>query len=654
MSAKSELPLLLLLLLSSSTAPTTAAADYVLYKDPRASIEDRVSDLLSRMTLAEKIGQMTQIDRIVAPPDVVRDFFIGSILNGGDSAPKNASPSMWADMIDGFQKAAFETRLGIPIIYGTDAVHGHNNVVGATIFPHNIGLGAARDEDLMVRIGKATALEVKATGVPYTFAPCIAVCRDPRWGRCYESYSEDTEIVRSMSKIILGLQGSPPSDHPKGYPYINTATGVVACAKHYAGDGGTTGGINENNTVADYPTFFDVHMRPYIDAVSMGVSTVMASYSSWNGVKMHANRYLLTRVLKREMGFMGFIISDWEGVDRISTPPGSHYRDSVRAAINAGIDMVMVPHDYPRFIGDLTDLVNSGEVPMSRIDDAVTRVLRVKFVMGLFEKPMADRSLGPVVGRREHRELAREAVRKSLVLLKNGKPGGRPLLPLDRRAGKILVAGSHADDIGYQCGGWTITWAGGPGDITNGTTILQGIKKSVSMRTQVVHNEKPDAKFLQTNSGFSYAIVVVGEKPYVESGGDDDKLELPKESLETIETVCGSVRCLVIIVSGRPITIETHVGSMDGLVAAWLPGSEAGDGIADVIFGRYEFQGRLPRTWFRRVDQLPMNVGDERYDPLYPFGFGLEMGLQLPKRGPRIRSAPFTSSSTALSSWFQI
>ncbi|CAA7401324.1 unnamed protein product [Spirodela intermedia] len=587
------------------------------YRDAGLSVEERVEDLLSRMTLAEKIGQMTQIDRSVASPEALIQFAIGSVLNGGGSAPSPAADATeWADMIDGFQRSALSTRLGIPILYGTDAVHGHNNVVGATIFPHNIGLGAARNEKLVERIGRATALEMRATGCPYTFAPCLAVCRDPRWGRCYESYSEDTEVVRSMAKIIAGLQGTPPPrDHARGYPYVHPwGRSVATCAKHFAGDGGTTGGVNENNTVADYPDLFHVHIRPYLDAVAMGVSSVMASYSSWNGVKMHANTYLLTRVLKQEIGFQGFVVSDWEGVDRI----GPDYKNSVKLAINAG------------FISDLTDLVLSGQVTISRIEDAVRRILRVKLVIGLFERPMADRSLSGMLGHAAHRTLAREAVRRSLVLLKNGEGRGKELLPLSKTASKIVVAGIHADDIGLQCGGWTITWAGGPGNTTHGTTILEGIKASVSRRTEVVFSEEPDEHFVAANADAAYAVVVVGERPYAESQGDDPVLTLPREAVRTITTVCRRIRCLVVVISGRPIVLEPYVGAVDALVAAWLPGSEAGKGIADVIFGDYDFTGRLPRTWFRRVDQLPMNLGDAHYDPLFPFGFGLSMNIPPP------------------------
>ncbi|KAH9324700.1 hypothetical protein KI387_004878, partial [Taxus chinensis] len=598
-----------------------------IYKDPHQPVEDRVEDLLSEMTLAEKIGQMTQIERVVATPAIIKELGIGSILNGGGSIPgPKASARVWADMVDSFQDGALSTRLGIPMIFGTDAVHGHNNVYGATIFPHNIGLGATRDIDLVKRIGVATALEVRATGIPYAFAPCVAVCRDPRWGRCYECYSEDTEVVEKMTEIITGLQGSPSEEHPNGYPYVGGGVNVVACAKHFVGDGGTTGGINEHNTLASYNDLFQVHMRPYLYSLAKGVSTIMVSYSSWNGEKMHANHYLLTRILKEELGFKGFIISDWEGIDRITSPPGTNYTYSVLASINAGVDMVMVPFQFQTFINNLTDLVKTDQISMSRIDDAVRRILRVKFIAGLFEQPKTNRSLLGMVGNPAHRVIAREAVRKSLVLLKNGKTPEKLLLPLNKNAKRILVAGSHADNLGYQCGGWTISWEGSSGATTIGTTILDAIKRAVSPVTQVVYEENPDPNFLEGKE-FSYAIVVVGETPYVESTGDNSILTIPLNGTEVINNICDKdIKCLVIMISGRPLVVEPYLNKMDAFVAAWLPGSE-GEGVTDVIFGDYDFQGKLPRTWFKTVDQLPMNFGDKHYDPLFPFGFGLSMNI---------------------------
>ncbi|PIA54146.1 hypothetical protein AQUCO_00900601v1 [Aquilegia coerulea] len=593
------------------------------YKDPKKPLNARVNDLLSRMTLEEKIGQMVQIERNVASADVMKNYYIGSILSGGGSVPApRASAETWVNMVNELQKGCLSTRLGIPMIYGIDAVHGHNNVYKATIFPHNVGLGVTRDPDLVKRIGAATALEVRATGIPYAFAPCIAVCRDPRWGRCYESYSEDHKIVQAMTEIIPGLQGDIPPGSRKGVPFVAGSKKVAGCAKHYLGDGGTNKGINENNTMINKNELFSIHMPAYYNSIIKGVATIMVSYSSWNGVKMHANRELVTSYLKDTLHFRGFVISDWEGIDRITSPPHANYSYSVQAGVSAGIDMVMVPNNYKEFIDDLTFQVKNNIIPMSRIDDAVRRILRVKFVMGLFENPLADTSLVNELGSQEHRELAREAVRKSLVLLKNGKSADKPLLPLSKKAPKILVAGTHADNLGYQCGGWTIEWQGVSGnDLTSGTTILKAIQSTVDPTTQVVYSENPDAAFIKSNK-FSYAIVVVGEPPYAETFGDSLNLTIPEPGPSTIKNVCGAVKCVVVVVSGRPVVIKPYLASMDALVAAWLPGSE-GQGVVDALFGDYGFTGKLARTWFKTVDQLPMNVGDSHYDPLFPFGFGL-------------------------------
>ncbi|GMP89586.1 hypothetical protein CsSME_00041095 [Camellia sinensis var. sinensis] len=593
------------------------------YKNPNEPIESRIKDLLSRMTLKEKLGQMTQIERDVATPSVLRDLSIGSILSAGGSGPfEKALSSDWADMVDGFQKAALESRLGIPLIYGIDAVHGNNSVYGATIFPHNISLGATRDTDLAYKIGVATALEVRASGIPYNFAPCIGVCRDPRWGRCYECYGEDTEIVRKMTTIVSGLQGQPPEGHPKGYPFLAGRDKVVACAKHFVGDGGTDKGINEGNTLASYDDLERIHMAAYLDCISQGVCTVMASFSSWNGTKMHSHHFLLTQILKDKLGFKGFVISDWQALDKLSDPHGSNYRNCISSAVNAGIDMVMVPLKYELFLEDILNLVESGEIPMARIDDAVERILRVKFVAGLFEYPMADKSLLDTVGCKMHRELAREAVRKSLVLLKNGKDPKKPFLPLDRNCKKILVAGTHADDLGYQCGGWTFNWSGTSGRITIGTTILDAIKEAVGDKTELIYEQNPSPDTF-TGQDFSFAVVAVGECPYVEDGGGDPELIIPFNGAELISSVAERVPTLAILISGRPVTLKPELlEKIDGLIAAWLPGSEGG-GITDVIFGDHEFQGRLPVTWFKSVEQLPMHVGEDSYDPLFPLGFGL-------------------------------
>ncbi|XP_004230073.1 uncharacterized protein [Solanum lycopersicum] len=597
--------------------------EYIKYKDPEQPVGVRVKDLIGRMTLQEKIGQMIQIDRTVATIQIMKDYYIGSVLSGGGSTPlPKATAADWVNMVNDYQNGSMSTRLGIPMIYGIDAVHGHNNVFNATIFPHNIGLGAARDPELMRRIGDATALEVRATGIPYVFAPCIAVCRDPRWGRCYESYSEDPKIVQEMTDIIIGLQGEIPNGSRKGIPYIAGKKKVAACAKHFVGDGGTTKGVNENNTVTDKHELLSIHMPAYDDSIIKGVATVMASYSSWNGRKMHADHDLVTGFLKGTLRFKGFVISDWQGIDRLTSPPHANYTYSVETSILAGVDMVMVPYNFTEFINDLTYLVKNNFIPTDRIDDAVERILSVKFTMGLFENPYTDFSLINEVGSQEHRNLAREAVRKSLVLLKNGKTANNPLLPLPKKVSRILVAGSHADNLGYQCGGWTITWQGFSGnDATSGTTILGAIKSAVDPRTEVIYFENPDSKYA-TSSGFDYAIVVVGEHPYAESAGDSPTLTVADPGPDVINNVCQSVKCVVIVISGRPLVLEPYLPSIDALVAAWLPGTE-GQGITDLLFGDYGFTGKLPRTWFRTVNQLPMNVGDPHYDPLFPFGFGL-------------------------------
>ncbi|KAL6841579.1 hypothetical protein ACP4OV_028722 [Aristida adscensionis] len=612
----------------ASAVASAAQGEAPLYKDPSAPVEARVRDLLGRMTLLEKAAQMAQIERTVATPRALAELGAGSVLNAGGSAPRDrATPAEWARMVDGMQRLALSSRLGVPIIYGTDAVHGHNNVYGATVFPHNVGLGASRDAELARKIGEVTALEVRATGMHWTFAPCVAVCRDPRWGRCYESYSEDPEIVRSLTTIVTGLQGQPPPDHPHGYPFLGSVReNVLGCAKHFVGDGGTDG-INEGNAICSYEDLERIHMSPYPDCIAQGVATVMASYSKWNGEPLHSSRYLLTDVLKGKLGFKGILVSDWEGIDRLCEPKeprGSDYRYCIAQSVNAGMDMIMIPHRFEKFLEDLVFLVEKGEISMSRIDDAVERILRVKFISGVFEHPFSDPSLLDIVGCKEHRLLAREAVRKSLVLLKNGKNHKEPFLPLAKNVKRILVAGTHADDIGYQCGGWTIAWHGDSGKITLGTSILEAIQESVGVQTEVVH-EKCPAEAMIENAEFSYAVVVVGEVPYAEWTGDRTDLSIPFDGSDLITCVASKIPTLVIVISGRPLVIESQVlEKIGGLVAAWLPGSE-GTGIADCIFGDHEFVGTLPVSWFRSVDQLPINAGDTNYDPLFPVGYGLKM-----------------------------
>ena len=584
------------------------------YKNPKLPVEDRVNDLLGRMTLAEKIGQMTQVEKNSLNSEVMTSQFIGSVLSGGGGYPNINTPDRWAGMTDGFQKYALATRLGIPDIYGADAVHGHNNVRRAVIFPHNIGLGAAADEDLMRRIGQVTAEEMVATGVKWNFAPVIAVPQDIRWGRTYEGYSENTDLVSRLGTAYLqGLQGKNLAD----------PLSVLGTLKHYIGDGGTAWGtsttedykLDQGVTQVDEATLRALFLPPYQAGLKAGARSVMASFSSWGGMKMHAQKYLLTDVLKGELGFDGFVVSDWGGIDQIS----SDYYTSVVTAINAGIDMNMVPTDYNRFITTLTQAVEKGDVPLSRIDDAVRRILRVKFELGLFEHPNSNDAQLPQVGSKEHRAVAREAVAKSLVLLKNEKSA----LPLPKSAPLIYVAGIGANDIGMQSGGWTIEWQGQMGNITPGTTILQAISNTVKAGTVVKYD--PAGNF-EGGKVADACVAVVGEQPYAEGRGDKEDLSLDPADVKMTEGMRDKCKTLtVILLSGRPMVVTEPMKQWDALVAAWLPGTE-GQGVADVLFGDKPFTGKLPYTWPRSSDQLPFdfkNLGTGDQGPLFPYGYGL-------------------------------
>ncbi|MFQ6100332.1 MAG: glycoside hydrolase family 3 protein [Anaerolineae bacterium] len=586
-----------------ATVAATTALEAPLYRDPTAPIDDRVAALLSRMSLDEKIGQMTLAER-----DALNDiqdiaaYYLGALLSGGGSIPSPNTPESWADMYDSYQGQALSTRLGIPLIYGADAVHGHNNVKGAVIFPHNIGLGATRNPELVEEIGHITALEVAGTGVDWTFSPCLAVFRDERWGRAYESFGETPELVSLLGgAIVRGYQGAD----------LGSGETILATAKHWVGDGGTTGGVDRANTEVDEQTLREIHIAPYVEAINAGVGSIMVSQSSWNGVEMHANGYLINDVLKGELGFGGFVVSDWEAIDQI---PGD-YRSDVRTAINAGLDMIMVPYEYVTFIDTLREAVGSGDVPMERIDDAVSRILRIKFQLGLFENPYADRSLTGLIGSAEHREVARQAVRESLVLLKNEGA----ILPLPKDLSHVHVAGRNADDLGSQCGGWTITWQGGNGNITTGTTILEAIENTVSENTSVTFSRDGSGA-----EGADVGIVVLGETPYAEWEGDSNDLSLSQADVNAINAVReAGVPVVVILVSGRPMIVEPELENWDALIAAWLPGTE-GQGVADVLFGDYNPTGKLPCSWPRTMEQIPINYGDADYDPLFAYGFGLE------------------------------
>ncbi len=559
-----------------------------------------IEALIAAMTLDEKVGQMAQAERASATPDDVRNYFLGSILSGGGSAPQSNTPTGWADMHDAYQNAALSTRLGIPIIYGIDAVHGHSNVFGATIFPHNIGLGATRDPLLIEEIGRITAKEVACTGLEWTFAPCVAVVRDERWGRTYEGYGEDPQLQHLLAgAFVHGLQGTTMSGER-----------IIACVKHFAGDGGTAGGIDRGNTICDEFTLRTIHMPGYLAAIDQNIGTIMPSYSSWNGVKMHQHGYLLTDVLKTEFGFDGFLVSDWEAVYELS---GGSYYDQVVQMVNAGVDMAMEPYNWQSWIATLKAAVNNGDVSMDRIDDAVRRILCIKERAGVFAEPFADRNLvnSGALGSAAHRDVAREAVRKSLVLLKNDG-----VLPL-AKSSNVFVAGKNADNIGHQCGGWTITWQGGSGDITPGTTILDGIQALVATGGgSVTFSEDGTGA-----AGHDIAIVVIGETPYAEGAGDDGSLALDATDVDCLSRIA-DIPTVVVLVSGRPLMISDDLDDWDAFVAAWLPGTE-GDGVAQVLFGDYDFTGTLPHSWPANIGQVPLNVGDATYDPLFPYGYGL-------------------------------
>jgi beta-glucosidase len=591
------------LLISCGAQPggIVAPADYT---DPSLPVSARVADLLPRMSLDEKIGQMTQVERTaVASPADLTTFRIGSVLSGGGSAPSPNTASSWADMYDNFQRAALNTPLHIPMIYGADAVHGHNNVVGATMFPHNIGLGATRDPALVQQIGRAVGEEVSGTGIDWDFAPCLCVARNDRWGRTYESFGEIPDIATSMATEITGLQGSS----------LSAPGSVMATAMHYVGDGGTTNGTDQGNTQISESELRAIHLPPFREAVNRGVGSVMISFSSWNGTKMHSNSFLINSVLKGELGFSGFVVSDWAGIDQIDGATGTSATD-VRTAINAGIDMVMVPTDFRNFINLLRTEVQAGRVPMSRIDDANRRILTKKFELGLFERPLTDRSFTPTVGNAAHRALARQAVRESQVLLKN-----TGVLPLSKTGGKIFVAGKSANDIGLQSGGWTISWQGSAGNTTPGTTILQGIRNTVSPSTTVTFNANGSG----INNTYRAAIAVIGETPYAEGRGDKPgSMGLDNTDLNTLNTLRASgVPVIVVLVSGRPLDIASQLPNWSALLEAWLPGTE-GQGVADVLFGDYNPTGTLPDTWMQSASQQPINSGDGK-PALFPLGAGL-------------------------------
>lgn len=591
-----------LLLFYFGLVPSTDAQPYL---DPETPMEERVENLLSLMTLEEKIGQMTQTERgqfAGGNAANIATYRVGSVLSGGGSAP-GPTVTDWTTMFNTFQTQALSTPLGIPLLYGVDAVHGHNNLHGAVIFPHNIGLGCTRDPALVEACARITALEVRASGPNWTFSPCVAVPRDERWGRTYEGFGEDPELVSLLgAAAIKGFQTDS----------LGAENGILACAKHFVADGGTHLGIDQGNALISETTLRDIHLPPYTAGLQQGVGTIMASFSQWNGAHCHSHEYLLTDVLKEEMGFAGFILSDWAGINQVNP---ADFSAAIADCINAGIDMAMQPHDYIDFQERLRNLVLNGEVPLARIDDAVRRILRIKFRMGLFEHPFAPEGLADTVGCPTHRAVAREAVRKSLVLLKNDG-----LLPLSKSTPQVLVAGSRANDLGAQCGGWTISWQGGSGDITEGTTILEAVTETLDGGTVHFAAAPPIPSS-------DLAIVVVGEDAYAEGAGDiaagSDRFYLSQEDevlLAAIEEA--DIPTVVVMLSGRPLLPREWFGKVEAVVAAWLPGTE-GAGVTDVLFGDHAPTGQLGHSWPSNEFNQPVNVGEAGPAPLFPYGYGL-------------------------------
>jgi len=584
----------------TTTVEQSTGLDKSVYMDPTKDVETRVEALLSQMTLEEKVAQMLQAEQLDITLNEITKYGIGSILSGGGSAPPTGnSAEDWQKHINGMKQAALEARLGIPLLYGVDAVHGHSNIDAATIFPHNIGLGSANDVELMESMGQIVAEEVKATGIQWTFAPTLANPQNELWGRTYEGFGEDADLVASLGEaFIKGAQGELSSDG------FLSPTNVIATAKHYIGEGYTMSGTNQGDVVMDADEFEalldDELLKPYKAAVDAGVRTVMVSFNSVNGLKCHENAYLVNEVLKGELGFTGLVVGDYNGVQQVS---GIDYKAQIANAVNAGVDLLMEPYSWREVYDLILKNVEDGSISQERIDDAVTRILRVKFEAGLFEEEIAsetEEGLMAEFGSAEHREVARDAVRKSLVLLKNDKVNEKTAMQALADSKDILVIGQKADNIGVQCGGWTIAWQGSYGDIIEGTTILEGLQnaagdRTITHQTSVMIETEPEA-----------IIVVAGENPYAETEGDrsSSSLTVANSDVGMLNNLADSVKAardkgipvILLLLTGRPVTIADYVDQYDAIVEAWLPGTE-GDGVADVLLGDYDFTGTLTYTW---------------------------------------------------------
>jgi len=594
-------------------------------------VEQQVAEILAGLTIEQKVAQMIQPEIGQISIEDMRQYGFGSYLNGGGSFPnrdKHATPKDWIKLAEAMYQASIDASLdgtNIPTMWGTDAVHGHNNVLGATLFPHNIGLGATHNPKLIETIASITAKEVMVTGIDWVFAPTVAVVRDDRWGRTYEGYSEDPEIVKAYaSSIVQGLQGTVTND------FLGDSR-VISTVKHFIGDGGTEDGDDQGNNLSSEKELFELHAQGYVGGLTAGAQSVMASFNSWQGVKSHGHKYLLTDVLKDRMGFDGFVVGDWNGHGQIK----GCSNESCPQAINAGLDVFMVPTDaWKPLYENTVKQVSNGEISLARIDDAVGRILRVKIRAGLFTKPSPKNRLlsgkTELIGSTDHRAVARQAVEESLVLLKNKNN----VLPLMRNQ-KVLVTGDGADNIGKQSGGWTITWQGtgnSKADFPGGTSIYDGIAQvvnsaggNVQLSTNGQFNEKPDV-----------AIVVFGEEPYAEGNGDLESIEYQrgnKKDLALLKNLkAQGIPVVSVFISGRPLWVNAELNASDAFVAAWLPGTE-GNGVANVLFSKidgtvnHDFTGRLSYSWPMSPEQTSLNRFDENYDPLFKYGFGLNYSV---------------------------
>ncbi|HUI29550.1 MAG TPA: glycoside hydrolase family 3 N-terminal domain-containing protein [Candidatus Acidoferrales bacterium] len=596
------------------------------YQDTTLTIQQRVDDLIGRMTLDEKVGQMVLMNYSdIATPSDIASCYIGAVLATADTGPADKTPQAWADLHDSLQAYALQTRLKIPILFGIDAVHGFGAMYGATVFPHNIGMGCTRDTDLVAQEEQTTAAEMKATGIDWTFAPVVAVARDARWGRTYESFGEDPDLVKGMAAAaVRGFQGDTSAK------YVD----VLACAKHFIGDGGTTGGVTNGNTLCDDQTLREIHLPGYLSAINQKVGSIMIAQNQWNGIHINGYPFLEDSLLKIELGFNGLTVSDFNsflyaGDPTVPYPSQILYGAAIAHSINAGEDMAMmsvfIGFNHRTYIDTIKSLINKGVIPIERIDDAVKRILSQKFRLGLFEHPYADKTLISSVGSSAHRAIARQGVRESVVLLKK-KDGILPFLKTGKR---ILVAGASANDLGYQCGGWTMSWQGASGNITVGTTILQGMQ-AAAPGDSIVFSKT--GNFADTSA--DYSVVVVGETPYAETYGDRQDLNLPSDQVTLIKKMKGyGAPVVLILVSGRPLILAPVLHYCDAIFAVWLPGTE-GDGVSDILFGDFQPIGVLSRTWPKSNSQIPMNFGDSSYSPLYSYGFGIKSFADAPSGSP--------------------